>query len=381
MQHICIITTKYPNEVEPTALTFVQQLAWAMADSGEKISVVCPLPLNLNKAYCKIPSVIEEKTNEGNVIRVYFPKCFGLGQKRIAGINIASITTAIFKKIVKRVINGMNEKPDALYGHFITPAGITACSLAREYNVPSYVAYGESTTWSIENIGLERVRKELANVSGIVSVSKKNKEDLSRVNVVDPSKISVFPNGYIPSRFSPKEKIEARKHFGLPEDGFIVSFVGHFIERKGISVLKAAVDSVDDAYLICAGKGELKPVGDNVLYTNLVKPEELAMFYSASDVFVLPTLNEGCCNAIIEAMACGLPIISSNLSFNDDILDETNSIRIDPKDVNAIADAIRTIKDDPELRARLAKGSLEKAKSLTLEKRAENILEFMERMK
>lgn len=380
MNKICIITGRYPTEVDPTALTFVQQLAWAMADQGKDISVICPLPVNINKKFNNIPDVSCEYTYLKNKVCLYFPKYFSFGQQNIGFMNTAGMTTTLFYKAVSRVVSKMEELPDAFYGHFITPSGLVACKLGRKYNIPSYIAYGESSTWSIDHIGRKKVKKEISDVSGIVSVSTKNKNELVDVGVAQPEKIKVFSNGYISSRFSPKNKLESRKFFGLPEDAFIVSFVGHFIERKGICVLQNAVNTLDDTFLICAGKGSLKPTGAKVLYANPVEPDELSMFYSASDVFVLPTLNEGCCNAIIEAMACGLPIISSDLSFNDDILDESNSLRIDPKDVDAVADAIKSLRDNTELRNRLAAGSLEKAKGLTLEKRAENIIKFMDEM-
>ena len=98
---------------------------------------------------------------------------------------------------------------------------------------------------------------------------------------------------------------------------------------------------------------------------------------SAADVFVLPTLSEGCCNAIIEAMACGLPIISSNLPFNDDILWDDNSIRIDPMNIDDIRNAISLLKEDQQMRENFSKASLKHAASLNIEKRAKNILEFM----
>ena len=94
-------------------------------------------------------------------------------------------------------------------------------------------------------------------------------------------------------------------------------------------------------------------------------------------VFVLPTLHEGCCNAIIEAIACGLPVISSDLSFNWDILDKTNSILIDPNDVDGIACAIKLLKDDVQMRDSLSEGALKTAVEHTLHNRALKIEKFI----
>jgi glycosyltransferase involved in cell wall biosynthesis len=363
--------------VDPTALTFVQQLAWTMADQGEKVSVICPVGINRNKKYKKLPEHTTELSFSGEKIDLFFPKFIDCGQTNVLFFNTACITTFLFMHSVDRVIDSMVSKPDVLYGHFITPSGVTASQLGNKYSIPAFAAYGESTPWTIFQLGINRTKRYLDGINGIVSVSSANKEELASTGVVPANKIEVFPNGYRTARFYKVDKVEARKHFNIPQNKFVVGFVGHFIERKGINLLVKAIDLCDDVYGIFAGKGPLKPSGERVLLAEQVNPDELAYFYSAADVFVLPTQNEGCCNAIIEAMACGLPIISSNLPFNDDILDETNSLKIDPTNIEDIVKAIETIKKDDELKKVLAEGSVKKAESLTLETRAKNILYYM----
>ena len=80
-------------------------------------------------------------------------------------------------------------------------------------------------------------------------------------------------------------------------------------------------------------------------------------------------------------MGCGLPIISSDLPFNDDILDETNSLRVHPSDVDAIAQAIRKIKEDTGLRNRLVQGAKAKAQTLRLDERTKRILQIIQEQK
>ena len=113
-----------------------------------------------------------------------------------------------------------------------------------------------------------------------------------------------------------------------------------------------------------------------MLFEGRLLHEQIPIYLNAADVFVLPTLKEGCCNAVVEAMACGLPIISSNLAFNWDVLDETNSIMIDPQNIQQIRDAIIKLRDDSVLRKRLAEGALRKAESLTIDQRAKEIMKF-----
>ena len=94
-------------------------------------------------------------------------------------------------------------------------------------------------------------------------------------------------------------------------------------------------------------------------------------------MFVLPTQKEGCCNAIVEALAMGLPVISSDGAFNDDILDEKNSMRINPDDVEAIAGAIKKIKEDSALRKQMSEYSLSRHANYSIEGRAQRIVEFI----
>ena len=98
---------------------------------------------------------------------------------------------------------------------------------------------------------------------------------------------------------------------------------------------------------------------------------------NCADIFVLPTLHEGCCNAIIEAMACGLPIVSSDRDFNHDILDETCSILIDPTNTKEIAKAIKTLKENKSLRDKLSQGAIDKSQTLTIDRRAKKIIDFI----
>ena len=76
-------------------------------------------------------------------------------------------------------------------------------------------------------------------------------------------------------------------------------------------------------------------------------------------------------------MRDGTPVISSDRPFNNEILDETCSIKVNPESVEEIQQAIEKLYNDKKLRDNLAKGSLEKAKTLTLETRAENIIKFI----
>ena len=192
------------------------------------------------------------------------------------------------------------------------------------------------------------------------------------------SKTIVLPNAVDSREFHKVPKEEARNMIGLSKEDTIALFVGSFCHRKGVLRVTEAVESVDGLKLILIGNGEQSPNSERILYSGRVPHDKIVMYLNAADMFVLPTLAEGCCNAIVEAMACGLPVISSDRPFNDDILDESCSIRIDPSNIEELSDAIALLKNDPELREKLSEGALSKAKGLTIEQRAAAILQFID---
>ena len=163
------------------------------------------------------------------------------------------------------------------------------------------------------------------------------------------TKVLVSPNAIDTDLFFQQDRREAKRKLGLSEEDYVISYVGRFSERKGVNRLIEAAKSVSKAKLVLIGYGGELIKSDQICVSKRVPHEEVVNYMNASDVYCLPTLAEGCCNSIVEAMACGLPIISSDLEFNDDILDEENSVRIDPSNVEDITKALKTLRDNENL--------------------------------
>ena len=152
--------------------------------------------------------------------------------------------------------------------------------------------------------------------------------------------------------------------------------VGQWNARKGTERILRAIESRPEIGAVFLGKGPLAPEGPQVLHRGEVSHGEVATWLCAADVFVLPTLNEGCSNAILEAFACGLPVVTSDLPFNRAIADDDCAVLVDPQDTEAIGRAIARLADHPELRAKMSGASLRRAASFQLEDRASRIVEF-----
>lgn len=382
LKNICFISNGYPSE-QFVINAFVETLVNGMTDLGINCFVIAPQSITNSIVYKrkKLPFERTRYTSQGREVKVYTPQYITASAKKIGSINTSEIGLSSFKKAVEKTFAKISEEVrfDAIYGHFIFPAGITANYLSKKYGIPAFFAYGENTTYTIDYLGDVKTRKLLEGISGVVSVSSENKRVLLEKKMTDETKIGVFPNSIDSSIFYPRNKVECRKKLGLSEDKFTVVFVGRFVDVKGPDRLSAALEMLDDDIAaIFIGEGILKPTYSKTVFCGALQHNELPNYLSAADVFVLPTKAEGCCNAIIEAMACGLPIISSNLPFNADILNDRCAKLIDPMDIDAIAEAISELKNDKNLREKMAEAALEESAKLNIKNRASQIIEFIE---
>lgn len=374
--NIVIISPGYPNEKNPAQDVFVQNLVTQFADLGNNCFVISPQNVFQNKkGFIKSHRI--DVTNAGNKIEVFYPEfCAYWNIEKFKGDPIAKSGYRSFKKAVCKIIDDNIEQVDIIYAHFLSPAGVCAADIKEKYHAKAYAAFGESSLWSLGKYGIKPKSFKLRKLDGIVSVSSENKKRLIENNIIAEEKIKVFPNAINMEEYYPRDKEFSRKKFGFDSEDFIVGFVGGFNHRKGVLRIDKAVGDIAGIKLAFAGKGDLNPESDNIVFCKPLPPKDIPFFLSAIDIFVLPTLNEGCCNAIVEAMGCGKAIISSDRPFNEDILNTNNSILIDPESVEEICEAVLLLKNDVSLRKRLEMNVLQDVQNLNIRNRAVKILEF-----
>ena len=379
-KHICFLLDFYPT-ADNEACIFAKNLIYAIAEKGIQCTVISPQPITPDSLRKKYPYHREEFTDKGQKIDIYMPYYVYATSKKVAiKISMNNHYHAVLRTLQKNHI-----QPDVMYGHFFFQCGLTASRVGKKLHIPSYCACGENSTRLFKDsqpyaTGLRYAnwKSIIQDLTGIISVSSYNKQLLIENGFAsEEQKIGTFPNAIDPKRFHPMDRTEARKTLGLPQDVFAVVFNGAYTERKGFKVICEALEQCENVYSIFIGSDAIKPTCKNVLFSGRLAPENVPQYLAAANVFVLPTLGEGCCNAIVEALACGLPVISSNLPFNDDILDDECSIRVEPKDAVQIADAIKLLENDEKKRVLMAEKALKKAEILQLDRRAAMILEFM----
>ena len=309
---------------------------------------------------------------------MFYPRCLTYSARKIGRWNTGILSEYSFQRCAIRQAKKLKGKFDCVYGHFFLEGGLAAAAVGRTLGIPAYIAYGECDYDSEVRQRFRNLKaSDIKGLRGLISVSSDNSRELRALPFLDNIPILLAPNGIDPEIFHPMDRKACRAELDIQPDLFVTGFVGGFIERKGDKRVLAAIEKLDGVYGAFAGKGD-PPAGSRVIFCRGLTHEEIPVFLNACDLFVLPTLSEGCCNAIIEAMACGLPVISSDLPFNHDILNESNSILIDPMNTDEIRDAIRKLKEDRNLRTTLAGNALTDAAGLTLAARAEKIKGFIE---
>lgn len=236
----------------------------------------------------------------------------------------------------------------------------------------------------------------IKNAQKIITISQSSKKDIVNFYHADPQKISVAYPGYNKELFHPisdKQGVAAvlRKY---KIKGDYVIFLGTIQPRKNLKRLIEAFTRIEDLKLVVSGKTsglgrqawmyqdilELpKQLGieERVLFTGFVPTEELPYLYSAARAFVFPSLWEGFGIPVLEAMACGTPVIVSKVSSLPEVAGEAGLL-IDPNSTDQIIQAIKTVSTDRRLRKRLSKKGLERVQKFSWKKMAEKVIAVLE---
>jgi glycosyltransferase involved in cell wall biosynthesis len=242
------------------------------------------------------------------------------------------------------------------------------------------------TNWTKETVGKS---------SQIITISDSTKKDLIKSYGLAPGKITVAYPGFNEEIFKPqtdKEEIEKIKsEYGISGDYII--YIGTIQPRKNLIRLVRAVSKIEGLKLVIAGKikglgkqgwmneeilNEPKrlKIGDRVIFTDFVPTEKLPCLLAGAKAFTLVSLWEGFGIPVVEAMACGIPVIVSNVSSLPEVAGDAG-IQVNPESETQIEQAIRLLVTDKKLQQRLAKKALGQSKKFSWAKMAEETVEVL----
>jgi len=234
-------------------------------------------------------------------------------------------------------------------------------------------------------------RAAYAMTDAIFAVTRELRDFHARQAWIRPDRMGVMYNGVDTERFAPciQTRLAMRRELGLPEDSFVVGAVGRLVPIKDHqTLLKAATLLLAkgiDVRVLLVGSG---PERERLQATAASALEGRACFaddsnrvpelLNAMDVFVLPSLNEGMSNTLLEAMACGLPVLATNVGGNPEIIeDNINGALFAPGDIAWPANKLQLLARDPALIHQLGTAARNRAiESFSLSRMLESYRSF-----
>jgi glycosyltransferase involved in cell wall biosynthesis len=193
------------------------------------------------------------------------------------------------------------------------------------------------------------------NADHVVAVSNSLRSIVVDDHGADPEKVSVIPNGVDVRRFAPIPQEEARSRLGLDSEGPMILYVGAIARTKGIEYLLRAISlldsDLDSVRLVLVGDGEYEhaaraladelSIAPSVEFAGKKPHGEMPLWMNACDLLTLPSLGEGFGLVLIEAMACGKPVVATACGGPEDIVTPQTGMLIPPGDEHALASAMQ----------------------------------------
>jgi glycosyltransferase involved in cell wall biosynthesis len=228
----------------------------------------------------------------------------------------------------------------------------------------------------------------------VITVSRNTSKDAIRILNIKPEQITVVPNGISPEfRVLPASEVaEIRKQYTRSPDTFCLLNVGSTLKRKNIlTVLQVLKDLKEQGFPICLWRTGDKFTQEQQAFIQAHDLESyifdfgnldqtrLVQVYNAADVLLAPSLYEGFGLTIVEAMACGTPVITSNVSSLPEVVGD-GGIIIDPNCPQAIADAVIELYKNPTLYNKLIQKGLARSQFFSWQNTAEQVATIYEKL-
>jgi glycosyltransferase involved in cell wall biosynthesis len=247
--------------------------------------------------------------------------------------------------------------PDLVFSYVLYPDGYAALKIARALSVPVIVMGVGSDVHNIgDRFSAMRTRTVLHEADFLVAIS----DDLRRRMVAmgaAPEKTATIVSGCDTAVFHPMDRIEARRKLGIELDVEAVVYIGRMDLRKGLRELVDAAAALHarrpalHVYLI--GAGPDRPAVESAIASHdaggyiHALPECLfdavAVWMTAADVVTLPSYMEGCPNVVLEALACGRPVVATNVGGIPEVMNAECGQLIAPRDAQALAQALGAV--------------------------------------
>lgn len=352
-----LLSSLYPSKVRPIHGIFVETRLRELLKTGEvQTKVVAPVPwfplqgerFGEYGLFAATPAF-----EHRNGVDVYHPRYF-LPPK--VGMNIAPYTMAMAVLPVIRKLMRQGFDFDVIDAHYYYPDGVAASIVARKLGKPFVVTARGTDLNLIPEYPYPRklIVATAEQAFASIGVCKALMDSLNALGA-DPGKLHTMRNGVDLERFMPEVREVARQKLGLPLDGKYLLSVGHLIERKGHHLAIGALPLLPpEVCLLIAGGGpermalerqaQTLGVTERVKFVGVVPQADLKWWYSAADALTLCSSREGWANVLLEAMACGTPVIATNIWGTPEVVSSADAgVLMAQRSSQALADAWATL--------------------------------------
>jgi glycosyltransferase involved in cell wall biosynthesis len=322
---ILTFSTLYPNAANPGHGPFVEQrLRKLVAAGGVEARVLAPVPWFPSKhprfgEYARFAAAPAREVRHG--LSVTHPRYLVIPK---IGMWVTPFLLALAAAPTLWKWRREGWRFDLIDAHYYYPDGVAAALLSRWFRVPlAITARGTDLNLIADQSLPRRMILWAARVaSASIGVCRALADRLVQLGAA-PEKVHVLRNGVDLERFSPVEQAVARQRVGGPLQGLRLVTVGGLVERKGHAIILQALCSLPDWHLDVVGRGpelvklqtlaKTLGVAERVRFLGAVEQEELRHHYSAADLSVLASDREGWANVLLESMACGTPVVASDI--------------------------------------------------------------------
>jgi teichuronic acid biosynthesis glycosyltransferase TuaC len=348
---ILTLTGLFPNSVEPRHGVFVAERLRQLTATGEVTARVTDPRFGRYANYARVPRA---ETIGG--FEVAHPRWLAPPG---AGIAHPFLLAAALAPAVAAACRGPGAAA-VIDSHFLYPDGVAAWLLGRRFGIPTVLTARGSdvNVHARERVAGALLRRAIAGASRVVAVADSLRDALLGLGA-RPEQVVTLRNGVDLDRFRPVERGPARARLGL--EGPTILCVGNLLPVKGHDLAIETVAGLAAATLLIAGEGperaRLETMASAAGLTDRVRllgnrsQSELIDLYAAADVLLLPSLSEGMPNVVLEALACGLPVVATAVGGVPEILPDPAAGRVVPeRNPAALRAALVAVLSDPPAR-------------------------------
>ena len=336
--NVAIVCNSYPTKKNETNQIFIKNLV-AELDRRSIITYVYYNPI-----YNYWGNASNSKNLFSNIIKYSF------------------FTIGIFRLIMKI------KSYDLLNPHGVMPSGFVSVLIKRFFNIPVaiHVHGGDLNLYKSSNMIYKKIYDHTISNSDIVIVNSNNiKRKLLELTNITPKNLAVISPGIDYKKFYRMDfgKItEHKKTYGIHDDKTVLLFAGNAIKRKGLDILVKALnllttEELEKIFLIICSEGpeintirtnldDIIGIKDSVVFLKKVDQPTLNILYNIATVFIFPSREEPLGLVGLESIACGTPVIGSNIGGIPEYINKNNGLLFDPNEPKELASIVSTILSD-----------------------------------